>query len=163
MKTISRTIIAAILITFGAGQLHAQGATAAISGTVLDPSGAAIAGASISVRNIGTAFTRTVLSNDQGRYVAPELPIGEYEVQGSLAGFQTVVRRGIVLTVGSRPVVDMQLPIGQAAETISVTEEVSAAPLTPSPSALNAMTGLYQALEIAVSPAVCVIPCVRFN
>src|SRR5947207_15425420 len=81
MKTISRTIIAAIFITFGAGQLHAQGATAAISGTVLDPSGAAIAGASISVRNIGTAFTRTVLSNDQGRYVAPELPIGEYEVQ----------------------------------------------------------------------------------
>src|SRR5216117_1294119 len=132
MKTISRTIIAAILITFGAGQLHAQGATAAISGTVLDPSGAAIAGASISVRNIGTAFTRTVLSNDQGRYVAPELPIGEYEVQGSLAGFQTVVRRGIVLTVGSRPVVDLQLPIGQAAETVNVTEEVSAVETTSS-------------------------------
>ena|SRR5437773_3358629 len=163
MNIISRTIIAATFIAFGAGQLQAQGATAAISGTVLDPSGAAIAGASITVRNIGTAFTRTVLSNDQGRYVAPELPIGEYEVQGSLAGFQTVVRRGIVLTVGSRPVVDMQLPIGQAAETISVTEEVSAAPLTPSPSALNAMTGLYQALEIAVSPAVCMLPCVRFN
>jgi len=54
MKTISRTIIAAIFITFGAGQLHAQGATAAISGTVLDPSGAAIAGASITVRNIGS-------------------------------------------------------------------------------------------------------------
>jgi len=155
--------MAAAFIAFAAAPLQAQGATAAISGTVLDPSGAAIAGASISVRNIGTAFTRTVLSNDQGRYVAPELPIGEYEVQGSLAGFQTVVRRGIVLTVGSRPVVDMQLPIGQAAETIGVTEEVSAAPLTPSPSALNAMTGLYQALEIAVSPAVCMLPCVRFN
>jgi len=132
MNIISRTIIAATFIAFGAGQLQAQGATAAISGTVLDPSGAAIAGASITVRNIGTAFTRTVLSNDQGRYVAPELPIGEYEVQGSLAGFQTVVRRGIVLTVGSRPVVDLQLPIGQAAETVNVTEEVSAVETTSS-------------------------------
>src|SRR5438093_12164284 len=112
MKTISRTIIAAIFITFGAGQLHPQGATAAISGTVLDPSGAAIAGASITVRNVGTAFTGTVLSDDQGRYVVLELPIGDYEVQASLPGFQTVARRGIALTVGSRPVIDLQLPIG---------------------------------------------------
>src|SRR3989449_2954338 len=132
MNIISRTIIAATFIAFGAGQLQAQGATAAISGTVLDPSGAAIAGASITVRKVGTAFTRTVLSDDQGRYVAPGLPIGEYEVQGSLAGFQTIVRRGIVLTVGSRPVVDLQLPIGQAAETVSVTEEVSAVETTSS-------------------------------
>src|SRR5438128_1674141 len=132
MNIISRTIIATTFIAFGAGQLQAQGATAAISGTVLDPSGAAIAGASITVRNIGTAFTRTFVSNDQGRYVAPELPIGEYEVQGSLAGFQTGLRLGIVLTVGGRPVVHLQLPIGQAAETVNVTEEVSAVETTSS-------------------------------
>ena len=107
MKTISQTILVAAAIVLAAGHLNAQGATAAISGNVLDPSGAAIAGASITVRNAGTAFTRTVLSDDQGRYVVPELPIGDYEVQGSLAGFQTVVRRGILLTVGSRPVVDL--------------------------------------------------------
>src|SRR5437867_8542906 len=132
MKTISRTIIAAAFVAFAAAPLHAQGATAAISGTVLDPSGAAIAGASITVRNIGTAFTRTVLSDDQGRYIARELPIGEYEVQGSLAGFQTVVRRGIPLTVGSRPVIDLQLPIGQAEETISVTGDLSQVETTSS-------------------------------
>src|SRR5262245_17531303 len=121
MKTISRTIILTTIMLLAAAHLHAQGATAAISGTVLDPTGAAIPGASITVKNVGTAFTRTVISDDQGRYVAPELPIGEYEVQASLAGFQTVVRRGISLTVGSRPVVDLQLPIGQAAATVSVT------------------------------------------
>src|SRR5436853_7436606 len=113
MKTISQTIIVAAIMVLAAGQLHAQGATAVISGTVLDPSGAAIAGASITVRNVGTAFTRTVLSDDQGRYVVPELPIGDYELQASLSGFQTVARRGIALTVGSRPVIDLQLPIGQ--------------------------------------------------
>src|SRR5438105_12787518 len=117
MKTISQIIVVAAVMTLAGGHLYAQGATAAISGTIFDPTGAAIPGASITVRNLGTAFTRTVVSDDQGRYVAPELPIGEYEEQASLAGFQTVVRRGIPLTVGSRPVVDLQLPIGQAGET----------------------------------------------
>src|SRR4029453_1995153 len=132
MKTISRTIILTIVMFLSAAHLHAQGATAAISGTVLDPTGAAIPGASITVRNIGTRFTRTVISGDQGRYVAAELPIGEYEVQASLAGFQTVVRRGISLTVGSRPVIDLQLPIGQGEETISVTGELSQVETTSS-------------------------------
>src|ERR1051326_8591568 len=131
MKTISQAITVAVLMILAVEHLPSQGATAAISGTVLDPSGAAIAGASITVRNVGTAFTRTVLSDDQGRYFAPELPIGQYEVQGSLPGFQTVVRR-IVLTVGSRPVVDLQLPIGQAAETISVTGDISEVETTSS-------------------------------
>src|SRR5215475_12245655 len=132
MKTISRTIILTTVMLLAAAHLHAQGATASISGTVLDPTGAAIPGASITVKNVGTAFTRTVISDDQGRYLAPELPIGEYEVQASLAGFQTVVRRGISLTVGSRPVVDLQLPIGQAAETVSVTGEISQVETTSS-------------------------------
>ena len=132
MKTFALTIVIAIAIVLASVHLHAQGATAAISGTVLDPTGAAIAGASITVKNVGTAFSQTVLSNDQGRYLVPDLPIGEYEVQGSLPGFQTVVRRGIQLTVGSRPVVDLQLPIGRTEETISVTGEVSQVETTSS-------------------------------
>src|SRR5436190_21623516 len=132
MKTIALTILIAAAIVLGSANLNAQGATAAISGTVLDPTGAAIAGASITVRNVGTAFSQTVVSNDQGRYLVPDLPIGEYEVQGSLPGFQTVVRRGIQLTVGSRPVVDLQLPIGKTEETISVTGEISQVETTSS-------------------------------
>jgi len=87
MKTFALTILVSIAIVFASAHLHAQGATAAISGTVLDPTGAAIAGASITVKNVGTAFSQSVLSNDQGRYLVPDLPIGEYEVQGSLPGF----------------------------------------------------------------------------
>src|SRR5215471_21771023 len=132
MKTISRTIILTTVMLLAASHVHAQGATATISGTVLDPTGAAIPGASITVKNLGTAFTQTVVSDDQGRYLAPDLPIGEYEVQGSLAGFQTVVRRGISLTVGSRPVVDLHMAIGKAEETISVTGEISQVETTSS-------------------------------
>ena len=125
MKTMSHIVLVATVVLLGAGSLHAQGATAAISGNVLDPTGAAIAGASITVKNVGTSFTRMIVSDDQGRYIAPELPIGEYEVQGALAGFQTVVRRGITLTVGSQRVVDLTLPVGQTQETVNVTGEVS--------------------------------------
>lgn len=132
MKTISVIITMAVGMLLAAGNLHAQGATAAISGTVLDPTGAAIPGASISVRNVGTAFTRTLVSDDQGRYVAQELPIGEYEVQASLAGFQTVVRRGIPVTVGSQRVVDLQMPLGQAEQTVSVTGDISQVETTSS-------------------------------
>ena len=79
----SQTIMLAAVILLGTGYLRAQGATAAISGTVMDPTGAAIPGASITIKNVQTALTRNIISDDQGRYVAPELPIGEYEVQGS--------------------------------------------------------------------------------
>src|SRR5262252_2464102 len=149
MKTISRTIILTTVMLLAAAHLHAQGATASISGTVLDPTGAAIPGASITVRNLGTTFTRTVISDDQGRYVAPELPIGEYEVQASLAGFQTVVRRGISLTVGSRPVVDLQLPIGQAAETVSVTGDVS--PVETTSSSVSSLVNQTQMRELPLN------------
>ena len=92
---------------------------------MLDSSGAAIVGASIAVRNVGTAFTRNLTSDSQGRYFASELPIGDYEVEALNPGFQTVVRRGIRLTVGSQPVVDLQLPVGQGEETVNVTGELS--------------------------------------
>jgi Carboxypeptidase regulatory-like domain len=91
--------------------LSAQG-TATISGNVLDPSGAAIAGASINVRNIGTAFTRTTTSDAQGHYQLPDLTIGEYEIEGKHAGFQTLLRKGVTLTVGATPVLDLQLSVG---------------------------------------------------
>src|SRR5215813_10592711 len=149
MKTISLTIILTTVMLLAAAHLHAQGATASISGTVLDPTGAAIPGASITVKNVGTAFTRTVISDDQGRYVAPELPIGVYEVQGSLAGFQTVVRRNIELTVGSHPVVDLHMAIGKAEETISVTGEVSQVETTSS--AVSTLVNQTQMRELPLN------------
>ena len=125
MNSRAISILAGILLLTGGQRLLGQGATAAISGSVLDPSGAAIVGASIAVRNVGTAFTRNLTSDSQGRYFAAELPIGEYEVEALNPGFQTVVRRGIRLTVGSQPVVDLQLPVGQGEETVNVTGELS--------------------------------------
>src|SRR6516162_4071605 len=83
------------------GRLNAQGSTSAsILGTVTDPSGAVVAGASIQVRNVATGQTQQAPTNAEGRYTIADLPIGGYEAQAVAPGFQTVVRKGITLTVG---------------------------------------------------------------
>jgi hypothetical protein len=110
---------------FGVTRLGAQAQNAAISGTVLDASGAALAGASVQVRNVGTGISQAVMSDEQGRYRVADLQIGDYEVQASGSGFQTVVHKGITLTVGSQLVVDFSLPVGTAQQTVTVQGEVS--------------------------------------
>jgi len=109
----------------GVNRLDAQ-ATAAISGTVMDSSGAAIGGATVQVKNTGTSLTQTATSDELGRFRFPDLAIGGYEVQASTPGFQTIVHKDITLTVGSNPVVDFRLPVGETQQTITVAAEVSA-------------------------------------
>src|SRR5688500_1892856 len=77
----------------------AQLTTATIAGTVTDQTGAVIAGANITVKNVETGFARSTVSNDSGRYEFPNLPVGNYEVNATMSGFQTTVRSGIGLTV----------------------------------------------------------------
>ena len=105
--------------------LRGQAATATISGTVTDTSGAAVPGATVNAKNNGTGITRSTMSDTQGRYSLPDLAIGDYDVQATKMGFQTVVRKGVNLTVGSLPVADFQLPVGQAEQTVNVEGQVS--------------------------------------
>jgi hypothetical protein len=116
---------AIILISvLSASRLSAQ-ATANIVGTVTDTSGAAIAGANVQVKNVGTGVTQNAITDAAGRYRAPDLGIGTYELHVSQSGFQTVFRTGITLTVGSEPVVDFALPVGTAQQTVTVEGEIS--------------------------------------
>ncbi|MFZ0979567.1 MAG: TonB-dependent receptor [Candidatus Acidiferrales bacterium] len=98
----------------------AQVGTGSISGTVTDSSGAIVAGASISVKNTQTGVVTPVTANQQGRYVAPDLVVGTYDVQAQMKGFQTQVHSGVVLAVGTNAVVDFSLPVGQVTETVTV-------------------------------------------
>ena len=103
----------------------AQLDTGTISGTVRDQSGGAIPGAAITIRNVETGIARNAVTNAAGRYEALALPVGEYEVSSTLAGFQTLVRSGINLTVGRNAVVDLVLQVGEVTQTVTVTGEVS--------------------------------------
>ena len=103
-----------------------QTVTATISGTVKDTSGAVLPKAQVVLLNEDTAFTRTIESDEAGRYIAPTLPLGRYRVTATLAGFQVEVRTGIVLTVGEEAAVDLVLSLGATTQTVEVQGEAGA-------------------------------------
>ncbi|MBI4443552.1 MAG: TonB-dependent receptor [Acidobacteria bacterium] len=103
--------------------VFAQVGTGTISGTVRDETNAVIAGATVTVTNTGQGVTRRITTNAQGRYSAPNLEVGNYEVRVEATGFQSSLRSGLSLSVGREAVVDFLLPVGQVAETVTVTGE----------------------------------------
>jgi hypothetical protein len=118
-------LLGAMLLAVGAKRLEAQAVTGTISGTVTDASGAVIAGANIEVKNTATGVTQTTVSNDQGRYNVPDLNVSTYDVQASKQGFETVIHKGVTISVGSELIVDLSLPVGQSQQTVTVESSVS--------------------------------------
>lgn len=99
---------------------YAQVADGTISGTVQDPTGGLIPGVEISLIHTATGATRTVITSDDGRYMATGLPIGSYEISVEFPGFKKFVRQGIRLSVGDHLVVDITLEVGEMTETVTV-------------------------------------------
>src|SRR5437867_10196902 len=95
-------------------------ATAQISGTVRDQSGAVLPGVEVKVTQTATGLERSVLTNETGSYVLPNLPIGPYKLEASLGGFRTFSQTGIVLQVGANPEINISLEVGQVSETVEV-------------------------------------------
>src|SRR6266699_374215 len=77
-----------ISVLLGAGLVSAQVTTGTISGVVQDASGAAIPGAMVTIKNLDTGTARALTTDAGGRYTAPDLPLGNYEVTGQQSGFQ---------------------------------------------------------------------------
>ena len=78
----------------------AQGVRATVVGRVTDDTGAVVPGAKITITNVGTNDSRSVIVNDSGEYAVPQLAPGQYTVTAEYAGFNKVVRSGIVLETG---------------------------------------------------------------
>jgi hypothetical protein len=97
--------------------------TGTITGTLSDPQGASIPGATVVVRNIDTGIDHTLKTNDAGIYLAAFLQSGRYEIHASKDGFATVVRQGLNLQVGQTLAIDFELPIKAAQATVTVTGE----------------------------------------
>lgn len=95
--------------------------TATLKGMVYDPQGAVIAGASVTVSNSSTGFTRTVKSNSDGSYVIPVLQPGVYQITVEAHGFQREVVKTFTLTVGTTSLYDARMKVGSASETVEVT------------------------------------------
>ncbi len=95
-------------------------ATAQLSGSVKDQSGAVLPGVTVTATQTDTGFTRTVVTDDGGTYVMPNLPTGPYKLEVSLQGFKSYVQTGIVLQVGETPTINAALAVGNFEETVSV-------------------------------------------
>jgi hypothetical protein len=141
--------LAAVPLFLALTSVKAQTATATVSGTVTDASGALVAGARVEVRNVGTGITKPTTSDNQGRYRVPELIVGDYEIQASQSGFQTIVRKGVTLTVGSEAVIDFSLPVGQAQQTVTV--EAQASQVDTSSVALSTLVEPTQMSELPLN------------
>ncbi|OFV95597.1 MAG: hypothetical protein A3H28_00055 [Acidobacteria bacterium RIFCSPLOWO2_02_FULL_61_28] len=115
-----------LAVLLSVAPLAAQVVTGAIAGRITDTSGAVIPGATMQVQNVETGLSRSVQSDAGGRYVVRNLPVGSYTVTVQQSGFQTVVRSGITLTVGSEVTVNVELNVGAVAERVEVTGEAPA-------------------------------------
>lgn len=99
---------------------QAQTTSAILQGQVADEQGAALAGVSVTARDVDTNTTRGVISSDFGQYFLPNLPPGRYDVSAELPGFRAGRRTNLVLQIGQQLTIDFTLEVGGLQETVVV-------------------------------------------
>jgi hypothetical protein len=120
MRSVWDLCVVVSLLLIGLSQVSlAQTITGTISGDVTDTSGAVVAGATITVENLGTAEKRTATTTGSGSFRVPDLAIGKYKVTATAEGFKTLVQTVEVLT-GAVSRAEFKLPVGQRTETVEV-------------------------------------------
>jgi len=118
-------LVGCLLVALFVSTIHAQSeaTTGVIEGSVLDPSGGALPGATVSLRNTATNFEQTVTTERQGRFRALLLPLGPYRVTVALSGFATLVRDGVTLAVGQTVTLQLRLELSTVKQEVKVTAE----------------------------------------
>src|SRR5688572_29041073 len=120
MKRSLITISIVLLVCAFAGADAWAQATAQITGTVRDQSGAVLPGVEITATQTETGIVRNAISNETGSFVLTNLATGPYRVEAALSGFRTFVQTGLVLQVNADAVINAVLEVGQVAETVEV-------------------------------------------
>ncbi|HYK58154.1 MAG TPA: TonB-dependent receptor [Bryobacteraceae bacterium] len=161
-------LIASAMLALMTTSVCAQETTGTITGQITDPSGAVVAGAMITAKDVDRGAMWKSQTNVEGTYTLPRLPLGKYELRVEATGFQTAIRPPFDLTLNQTARVDIAMTLGQVSQTLEVTE---AAPLlqtetTEVSSAMqaNAIAGLplqtrnYNQLGLLVPGAVTISP-----
>ncbi len=117
-KLLSFLLLACVFVWTNTG--FAQQTQASLTGQVLDPQGAEISGADVTIKNLDTNITRNTKSDASGRYTVTSLNPGRYSVSVKLAGFTEKVLTGIVLAVGQDGSLDVPLSLGSTSEVVTV-------------------------------------------
>ncbi len=112
--------------------LAAQDTSGTILGSVADTSGAAVPDAMVKATNTATGVSQTATTDAQGRFRVAQLPIGPYDVETEKSGFKSVIRKGVVLTVGSQVVLDFALTVGELTQSVTIEGQVAQVETTTS-------------------------------
>ncbi|MEP7341552.1 MAG: TonB-dependent receptor [Acidobacteriota bacterium] len=106
---------------------HAQAVKGSLLGTITDANGAAAAGATVTITETRTNISATTAANSDGNYAFPNVKDGVYRIEATQQGFKKVVRENVVVDVNTTVRVDLNLPVGQVTESITI--EAGAPPL----------------------------------
>jgi len=122
MKPRLLSVLIAMLL---AAIAQAQSITGSITGIITDSSGAVVPGAEVTAIHTATSARTTAKSDGSGNYSIPLLPRGDYRVEATASGFKRLVRDGIVLQVQQTARIDLQLALGEVAESVMVTADAA--------------------------------------
>jgi len=125
MKSLSKGMSFVVCAVLFCAIASAQEITGSIRGTILDPSGATVSGASVTATQIETGFQRAVTTDSAGAYVILALPVGHYRVEAEAKGFQKFTRDRITLDVNQNANVSFHLVLGGASYKVEVNSDAS--------------------------------------
>src|SRR5450631_760970 len=119
-------ICAGLLVLWvSVGSLHAQTTNGGIQGTVTDPNGGAVSGASVTSRNLDTGLTQATSSTDAGIYSLPNLPPGRYSVVVEAPGLKKYSQEGVTVLTGTTVSLDIPMQVGGVSENVTVIADAS--------------------------------------
>ncbi len=116
-----RIVVLLLTVLFAPVVTASAQTSGTLSGRAIDASGAIVPGVTISARHLERGVERATVTGSDGRFVMAALPVGAYDVRAELAGFKTIVRQRVALTVGDALSLEFTLEVGTLAEAVSVT------------------------------------------
>jgi hypothetical protein len=141
----------AFLILSAAVSLHAQTTNGSIEGTVTDPSGSAVGGASVTARNMDTGLTQATTTTDAGIYSLPNLPPGRYSVTVEAPNLKKYAQEGVTVTTGTAISLNIPMQLGAVSESITVSADATQLQTTTSEIGATVSPTLVANLPLQVS------------
>ncbi len=114
------TLCILVLAILMAAPAAAQTSQSEMRGTIVDQSGSALPGVTVTATHVDTGATRTTVTSETGVFLMPALPVGLYRVQLDLTGFASVVRENLRLAVGQSAVLSFSMTLATVQETVTV-------------------------------------------
>ena len=127
MQIAKRLFMLALISVCMSAVVSAQAVKGSLLGTITDSNGAAAAGATVTLTETRTGITANTATNSDGNYAFPNVKDGVYRVEATQKGFKKVVRENVIVDVNTTVRIDLNLPVGEVNESVTVTAD--AAPL----------------------------------